>query len=716
MSFIVHFEPCMRSRIVGGGAFPTAPVHGALLLLALAIGCGDSPVDDGAPLVVSPAESLIESVSDSIIVTATQAGRRVAGLEVQVTSESRGMPELPVLSAAALSRGVLIAGGPGTATISVRSGSRTASLLVRVEPRGPSIFAASTSSPDEDPPTLLLLGSGLDQLPGEATVRIGNTPAAVISRTTSAIRVLAPAITPSGCTGGAPSATVSVEGAKVVPQLQARLARTGEVRLPVGGWQLLDPGQSGCIRLPAEGGTYVLAYADLREIERSRTAAVLERESPYTVTVTNRSTISGAFAQGMPAASTSARSLHAAHLHADHGYAGSNPTQCAGDEDFTALTFWCRSRPWQVGDRMRIRRPGSSTDTVMATVYRIDDGLLVFAAIDGDTSSDLGNLRLLIDQAMPEVLRHGVPLLRTAFGSRDPVTSVGSGQLLTIIGDGFFGSVGGGCCFGDNGVWSTVLLGSQLNAVYGASPAMMVYLLTHEFVHAWQRQWYYDTRPAEGSGSYFTVWSVEGGADLLALEAVRRYASVPWGANRSLASFQDGAADAPLRMEMAASGNIHAGYTDASSFLRDLVARLVTSGVSLDDALGEVARGSLDDWFGYDQNGGRRVGLVQRMQALTASNWEPGSALLLYTLAHGADDLTSNPALQNPFFQRVGVEPYRTGFGSARLGAGAVTTVHSAQRPSTATGLLQLVDAGNGSSFTTSADHPHVAWAIARIQ
>src|SRR5690606_15503612 len=65
----------------------------------------------------------------------------------------------------------------------------------------------------------------------------------------------------------------------------------------------------------------------------------------------------------------------------------SSATEGCSDEDFTSLflSFWCRSRPWQVGDRMRIRRPGNQTDTATATVYRIDDGTFVFAAIDGDT-------------------------------------------------------------------------------------------------------------------------------------------------------------------------------------------------------------------------------------------------------------------------------------------------------------------------------------------
>ncbi|CAN5872509.1 hypothetical protein BH23GEM9_BH23GEM9_28950 [soil metagenome] len=57
------------------------PVHGALLLVALAVGCGDGPVDGGATLLVTPADALIETVSDSIVVTATLEGRSVSNLE-----------------------------------------------------------------------------------------------------------------------------------------------------------------------------------------------------------------------------------------------------------------------------------------------------------------------------------------------------------------------------------------------------------------------------------------------------------------------------------------------------------------------------------------------------------------------------------------------------------------------------------------------------------
>lgn len=693
-----------------------AAASAVLASLALLAGCGEggSPSDPDAPMVVTPQAPVFVSPSDSAVVTATVNGKRLSGIRLQFAGESRDVPELPVLSSEALDRGVLRPAGPGTATVTVLADSRTATLAVRVAPTGPAVFSLSVEPAGADPHVVVLAGSGLAQLPADVAVRIDGRPAAVLARGPATLRVRAPEVEPAGCAGGTSFGAVQVDGADVGSHLRAPLARRGEVRLAVGESHLLSAAESACIRLP-DAGEYVLAYADLREVDAHRTAWDNPLSQGYRVTVADRSSAAAAAAPAARAAHARPAGLRASPLHAPHGATTSPVFGPCSDHDFTAVNFWCRSRPWQVGDTMRIRRPGNQADTVTARVYRVEQGYLVFAAIDGDNSAALRSFKGALDRAIPLTVQHGLPVLRAGVGGRDPVTSVGSGQLLTIIGDFPGGSVAGGCCFGETGVFSVVLLGSGLNSVYGEG-SRATYLLTHELAHAWHYRWFYDTRPEGGdSGPHGGTWALEGGADLLAYEAIRRYAGVPWAANRRLDSFVEGAVDLPLRDEMAATGDLFAGYVESSSFLRDVVARLIRAGAEPDAAFRAVSHGALEGWYGHGPSAVPRAGFGARVSALLGAEWEPGAAILRYTLAQGADDLTSSPDLQNPFYQRVGTEPYREGFGAHRLRAGSGGTF-TTQRSPLSSGLLRLEGRQGGSSVTAAADRPGIAWAIARIR
>lgn len=381
-------------------------------------------------------------------------------------------------------------------------------------------------------------------------------------------------------------------------------------------------------------------------------------------------------------------------------------------EEFFGFVYWCRATPWRVGDRLRLRRPLTTPDdTVWATVYRVYDGHFVFAKIDGDTSPALMSFVDTIDAAMPVFLQTGVPLLRHALGDAYPLTTAGSGQLLTIIGD-FVGGRSWGCCYPDLGPSSVVLLGSTL----GGSLPRVVHLLTHEFTHGWQQRWFHDSAPPEAVPfNQGPPWAMEGGSDLLSHEVIRRWSGVPWRANLvPVWPSSPRPLSAPWHAEALASGEFPAGYNQASSFLRDIVARAVEAGVPMDAAYREVARGALEDWFGYDNGGTRRTGLAGRMRATWDPAWEPGAALLGYALAQTADERTTAPGLNNPFFQ-LPAALIRAGFNAGTLigGAGEAFTT---RRGASHLGSLWLQDAGTGSSFTAAADQPNVAWAIARTR
>jgi hypothetical protein len=695
-----------------------APAHfgaAAVVFAVLACGGGGSPSGTSDLLVVNPATATLTSATDSIRVTGTVKDAPAINLRLALASESREIPELPVLSAEALQRGVLLPAGPGTAVVNATAASATGTKInVQVAPTAPAVFGVITTQRGNGSDTTTILGSRLDEVAMDA-VQLGGNATPILTRTASAIRVSTPAA-PTICTGVGLSRTVTVAGTSVTPGLKLWLPRADEVRLGVNEWRVLTSEEAACVRLPAANATYVLAYADAGPIEAARTQWSPPPYAFFTVNVADRANSAPSMTQGRIFGS--APSVHQ-RTHLTHVHAAAPPaspvaasTSCSDDVflDFQAF-FWCRSKPWAAGDKMTIRRPHSQvSDTVTATVYQVYGGKFVFAAIDGDNSQQLQKLRATIDSVMPSILSVAVPVIQNAYGTTYPVTSAGSGQLLTIIGDFQHGSVGSGFRTGEV-PWAVVLLGSTL----ANDRAQTFHLLAHEFTHTWQQRWMHDERPAGAQEGYTgSYWGHEGGADLVSLEAVRRWANMPWAANRSIYAFiGNPGLGAAFIQELNADGTLAQGYTPASSFQRDLVARLVRSGLSVDAAFQEVARGVLEDWFGIDPDGSKRPGLTERMRAHLGTQWEPGPAFLLYLLSQVADDRNNNPALQNPFWENAW-QDFGGDWRRVELRAGEHGQF-SASRLHMSGGALLLRLPGTAGTFQVTSTDLNVRWAIARI-
>lgn len=686
----------------------------AILMLGAAGCAGDSPTEPGSDIQVLPAAPLLAHVNDSLVLTATKDGQPVGSLSLGFVSEVRGIAELPVLQLEALSRGVLKPAGPGSAVLNVSSTAGKARVTVRVEPVGPTIFGAVVTQWPAGGDTITLLGTGLGNVPLQGAVRIAGEAVSIVHRDANRLRFLMPRMAMASCEGPAFRAPVQLNSGQVRQSLTVPVEREGEVRLHPSTYRMLSAEEVACLRLPANGGEYVLAYVDLRQEVKGRTGWAGWPGDPYEVRVRDR-TVSGATtvtaAVLSPQAITLSNSMDSGDSHVRR-WDGGSPNSTCSDTDFSLLTFWCRSKPWAVGESMTIRKPGSvPAEYVTATVWRVfGNGRFPVAVVDGDNSQALQDFKAGIEAAMPDIAATSVPLLQAVFGSSTPNSSEASGQLLTIIGDFQHSSVGYGCCFG--GVpWEVVTLGSW----HAPWPSEVFYLFTHEFAHAWQQRWFYDHRPEGGEIVPTATWANEGGADLLAYEAQRRYAKVPWRANRTFISFDDGGKpDGPLVRESYAAGDLATGYVHGSSFFRDVVARMVAAGIALDVAYREVSLGSLEEWHGWDLRGVKRPGLTDRVAALLPG-WDPSDALLLYTLAQGADDLTVNPALQNPFYHSVGMDPLIDGFARLRIDTGSGGEV-AAARIATSMGYMRVVDSGAGGSLEVSADRPDIRWAIARVR
>jgi hypothetical protein len=238
-------------------------------------------------------------------------------------------------------------------------------------------------------------------------------------------------------------------------------------------------------------------------------------------------------------------------------------------------------------------------------------------------------------------------------------------------------------------------------------------VLAHEMAHAWQVQHLRGAHGAPHAAPGSAAWSIEGGADFLAMDLLRRYLGVGLTANWN---WQDHLnpreAAAIYALEPAdARGRLPWGYYDAASLLRDLQVRLMNAGLSADAAMAVVARGAVEGWYGDDGAGGACHGLVERVRGHLGAAWDPAEAVLTWTLTQAADDRTSNRALNNPVYRKVGDRGTAYGWKpSADVQAGRAGSSTFGQ---VGGGSFFALVSGAGTVSATS-DTPGVRWMIAR--
>lgn len=507
----------------------------------------------------------------------------------------------------------------------------------------------------------------------------------------------------AGSGGGAPTAASA--------DAQPACTAAASVSLQPGQTQTLSAQEAACFRLAAgEGAEYALAGYDARALEASRAgqSAGTLADPQYTVA---DATHGGArsFAAS-PAASAGVMRP------ADVAYS----TAAALD----AADPFARTTPWREGERFQVK-PLEGSAPVQARVLKVVGGKFALAVVESD---EAGAAKVLeqATEALQFLAQRGVPLLQSTFSESIPSTSAGSGQLLVLATawDPAKGAAATWTREDATGAYSFVWLNLNLRPGKGEGFAMYdhasyrVKVLGHELTHAWQAAWLHDAHAAGHAAAQAPAWSMEGGADFVAVDLVRRFLGVGLGANWKWSDHLEPSKESvTFALEpFDARGRLTWGYYDASSLLRDLQSRLMAAGMTPEAAMAEVSRGAVEGWHGSDGEGGACAGLVERMRARLGAAWDPASAVLLWTASQAADDRTPNAALSNPTYYDVATADEKYGWKPAaevRAGGGQSAAVTQVAGGSF---YVRVKGARAESTLSAVSSTPDARWMIVRVR
>jgi hypothetical protein len=511
----------------------------------------------------------------------------------------------------------------------------------------------------------------------------------------------------AACSGGG-SGAGSVTASESV---SAGCAATASFALQPGETRMLSESEARCFALTKADGEYALAGYDPRAMDgaRDRTGTGGFSEPQYTVADQSRG----------PAASRAARSASAT----DGELAPEGDLRRGVSSVVTEGEPYARATPWREGERFQVR-PMVGTSTVSAKVVAVA-GRFVLAVLESDADG-AGGVLDQSEKALQFLASDGEAVLRDAFGGDVPVTSTGSGQLL-VLAAAWPATNGAAATWTQedaSGTRSMVWLNTNLRAGKGDGYEMYdhvnyrVKVLAHELTHAWQVRWIRSAANGGHSAPVSASWSLEGGADLMGMDLLRRYMDVGVAANWHWTDYLDSRRPSVVyALEPAdARGRLPWGYYDAASLLRDLQMRLVASGMSADAALAEVSRGSVEGWYGDDGEGGACNGLVERMRGRLGAAWDPAAAVLTWTLTQAADDRTSNPALNNPvYYSASGSDSYYGWKAAASVRAGSGEAENFTQVAG-GSFFVSVRGPSAGGTLSATSTAPGSRWMIARIK
>ncbi len=470
------------------------------------------------------------------------------------------------------------------------------------------------------------------------------------------------------------------------------------VQLVRGAGRSLTSSETACFQLDASS-SYALAYFDATSVERARNGPelLMADESGFSITLSSGDN-SGASARLNKLVSDGAFEA------LDHIRAAQS---ASADCSAPIPVPLCRTMPWTPGESIVYPlQSGSLTATVFAVV-----GHLVLAGVDTDQHHFTGPVKAEYVAAAQHILDNLVPLAKTAFSEKTPVTSDGSGQLLVLIGSQFATLVvlspSGGNSYG----WV------ELGLVLTTAPRLSV-PLAHELVHAWQGQFEAERGWTGPGGRGWPVWSSEGNADFIAREALRKAAGVEVGANPDravLAASADRWASAyaeSIREGSAALGPWFGSAGGGTVLQRDWVFRAVSNGAPYDVALRETSRGMLEGWFGVNDSNFRSTGLTARMKVLFSDAWDPVEAFPSAVLSYALDDRAPGEIFHTSLARNSWLH-WRED-ATLNLAVPGASAVISTPLGASA-GWVRVTTGPSGGSLRIATDKPGVRFMIARM-
>lgn len=579
----------------------------------------------------------------------TRNGQPISPTSVNLVDERRWLSELAILDATALTQGRVVSTGPGRARVRVQAGGVIDTVSVGVSLPRPRIFSTTlpvgrTHLVSAD--TITLRGYALNALAMSALQATGFVPITA-TRDSATWRFVVP-LAAASCTGNPSSIVLSLAGSDGALPTGLTRAFDNELALSVGDARRLTPAQAECLRFaPSAQARYLLAYADSRLHEKARTLP----EFPWPDSLVARVTPSGR----MPITPVAANhrspllfegTLSTPSVRPPSDAAAMVPSDCPF---LNVAAPYCRASPYVLGEvftHYPFNRPSGPARVIAIR------GNLVLAVFRADSSLLAPNAVARADSALRLFAETGIPWLRAVFSLAAPTSSSDeSGQLLLML-DGSTGS--SAAWFTDailgHGRWGRVTLGMPEGSGFrtvGTSYSLNYSIIAHEVTHTYQFRWRWQY--AAPWRTYLgTGWGIEGGATFAQLQTLRETLGISFTANANFDVLPLTDPAASLSVGARAGGDFTGGYSPAASFLRDLMQRLVQSGMSTQNAAREVAQGAMEGWYGINEEGlSRGLGLTARMRARLGASWNPTDAMLLWTMTEAADDMTANPLYQN---------------------------------------------------------------------
>lgn len=718
-----------------------------LALIILIAGCGaEAPTQPkgGEP---GPAASLVLTVevpgatvpgeSVDILVRAFDAGGTEVpvpeGLKVQLSAV---VPYFPGYGPATVENSdagpALRLHWPGSLKLTATAGGLTSpGFPLEFEPAVPIIAGFDGSSSVRAVPgaTVTLSGYRLDLLAGGP--RVGATTVEIVERTPKMLRFVVPEPpTPvvSACSAAAQVA-LDVGTVLVLDQSPRLLYGDGTpVDLVAGGYAFLGASTNQCLLFPetSASSAYTLFYVDGRPVRESETTFESPRwqDVPLTLNIGQAGATAGATLRSASARFPEDPSHMVRLAHVADG---------AATSPIDILSF---DRPLVQGEAVTLSLDGYQTieNGHVLKIYAGPQGSIALVGLDADGAESAVGRNFQWDADYQAIARVGLPIIARAYSDAFP-RNLRMQQLVFVVRNTTENPRGLAMFVSanrpeDRPTGFVLLEHQNLDLMNGGDRPWGAVIVAHETAHAAQVAYEHELCAANAAACEWAgdTWAVEGGANFVAHEVTRALEGFSFDVNIHPASRALGAT-LILRGYTSNTYSFAGGYFGSEWLMRDLLQRLIARGRDYDTALGLIARGTYEPWYGWMRHNyfddEKMIivfdkkqpvpGLVARMRALFGEQWDPVQALLLGGVSQAVDDRTGNPELQNVTQGRTWEFLYNGPFAELDLAADPPMAREIATR-GWSYGWAEISVPASGGLLTLGADAPDIHWVVVRTK